>query len=252
MTSARKIAANRRNGRKSRGPRTAAGKFVGSRNALRHGLAAITHRAPVPIADIERFAKALCGDDKDQELYEHALAIAREEYVLRAIGEQQRAVVERLREPTAIAPARGDNSIKLAKARLRQADEAYAELVNLRDALLEKYKDQLAADAAEDDWLNLMCTITFLVDQEEECAAENAKDQCHVATEIEEGPRERDDIEAIEEAAPDLVRLDRYERRARSRQDHAIRMFMDRRKLKAAAGREQVLEEAASNIDCQS
>jgi hypothetical protein len=42
MTSESKIAANRRNGRKSRGPRTAAGKSIASRNALRHGFAAAT------------------------------------------------------------------------------------------------------------------------------------------------------------------------------------------------------------------
>jgi hypothetical protein len=39
MTSERQIAANRRNSRKSRGPRTAAGKSIASRNALRHGVA---------------------------------------------------------------------------------------------------------------------------------------------------------------------------------------------------------------------
>jgi hypothetical protein len=38
MTSPAKIRANRRNGRKSRGPRTRAGKAMAARNARRHGL----------------------------------------------------------------------------------------------------------------------------------------------------------------------------------------------------------------------
>jgi hypothetical protein len=38
---------------------------------------------------------------------------------------------------------------------------------------------------------------------------------------------ERDEYEALEEAAPDLIRLDRYERRAWSRQKRAIRDFMN-------------------------
>ena len=52
MTSEQKIEANRRNGRKSRGPRTAAGKLTASRNALRHGLASITHRQAMPVDEI--------------------------------------------------------------------------------------------------------------------------------------------------------------------------------------------------------
>jgi hypothetical protein len=38
MTTARQIAANRRNAQRSTGPRTAPGKSTSSRNALRHGL----------------------------------------------------------------------------------------------------------------------------------------------------------------------------------------------------------------------
>jgi hypothetical protein len=143
MSSARKVEASRANGRKSRGPRSAAGKAVASRNALRHGLVAVTHRPPVSAEEIERFAKALCGDDNDPALYEQTRIIAQNELVLRAIIAQQLAVVERSCEPSAFALAKGDKS--LVKARILKRELAYEQLIVQRDWLLEKYKNELPA-----------------------------------------------------------------------------------------------------------
>ena len=119
MTSERRIAANRLNGPKSRGPRSAAGKSIASHNALRHGLAAIIYRQPMPTADIEKFAKALCGDDDDPSLFKQALTIANNALVLRAINVQQLAVIERVREPLAqaeLSPNLGDERGQAAAA----------------------------------------------------------------------------------------------------------------------------------------
>ncbi len=143
MTSERQIAANRINGRNSRGPRTTAGKSTASRNAVRHGLAAIRYRHPIETADLARLAKALCGNDEDPALYKQAAVIASHELVLRAISAQQIAAVERLRDPSAVALAKGDNSLQLAKARSVKGKLAYAALIALRDRLLEKYKSEL-------------------------------------------------------------------------------------------------------------
>jgi len=89
MTSQRKITANRRNSRNSCGPRRAAGKAKASRNAQRHGLAAITHRPPVPSGEIEQLARAICGNDKDPAPFAQAISIAENELALRAVREQQ-------------------------------------------------------------------------------------------------------------------------------------------------------------------
>ena len=145
MTSERKIAANRRNARKSRGPRGAAGKSIASRNALRHGLAAITHHRSVSASEIEGFAKAICGDDADPSLFAQALVIADNELVLRAIAAQKVAVVERLRERSAIALAKGDNSLALAKARFLKCQQGYDELVALREQAPREIQGQVAA-----------------------------------------------------------------------------------------------------------
>jgi hypothetical protein len=98
MTSAKKIAANRSNAKRNRGPRTEASKRRTSRNALRHGLAAIKYVDYALPRDVELMAKALCGNDARAMLFEPALAIAESEMVLRRVREQRVALIERLRD----------------------------------------------------------------------------------------------------------------------------------------------------------
>ena len=56
MATDKQIAANRRNGALSRGPKTAAGKARSSRNALKHGLAIPITRDPATAGKIRRAA----------------------------------------------------------------------------------------------------------------------------------------------------------------------------------------------------
>ena len=143
MSSERTTTVNRNNGRRSSGPRTKAGKTRASRNALQHGLAAISHDQSVRSSKIAHFANAICGDDSDPALLAQAEVIAQKEMVLRAIREQQIALVERLRDPTAIALTKRDNSLKLAKARSLQARAAAEEITLRLPRVLEKYRDRL-------------------------------------------------------------------------------------------------------------
>jgi hypothetical protein len=144
MTSQRKITANRHNSRNSCGPCTAAGKARASRNAQRHGLAAITHHLPAPSGEIEQLARAICGDDEDPALFAQAISIAENELALRAIRERQVECVERLREITAEPFAVGDNGIELSKVIFQPALLAREQILRLVPFFLEKYKDQLA------------------------------------------------------------------------------------------------------------
>ena len=95
MTSPAQGAANRRNGRKSRGPRTATGKARASCNALRHGLDAITRRNPVLSPLIVRIARAICADEGNPLLLEQALTIAENEIVLIRVRAERVAAIER-------------------------------------------------------------------------------------------------------------------------------------------------------------
>ena len=228
MTSQRKITANRRNSRNSCGPRTAAGKARASRNAQRHGLAAITHRVPVSSGDIERLARAICGDDEDPALFAQAISIAENELALKAIRERQVECVERLREITAEPFAIGDNGVELSKAIFQRAQLAHEQIVRLVPFFLEKYKDQLAeletqaekTPASPFDIVPLDLKVLLQSPEtieEEERAVDLARQQI----------KERDEFEAFEQAAIDLIRLDRYEERARSRLKREIRVFMN-------------------------
>jgi hypothetical protein len=61
ITSGRKIAANRKNAKKSSGPRSAAGRATSRHNARRHGLATGIGSDPAFRDDIEILAKLLAG-----------------------------------------------------------------------------------------------------------------------------------------------------------------------------------------------
>jgi hypothetical protein len=64
MATDRQIAANRRNGALSRGPKTAAGKARSSRNALKHGLAVPITRDRATARKIRRAARQLSPSDE--------------------------------------------------------------------------------------------------------------------------------------------------------------------------------------------
>ena len=229
ITSAAKIRANRANGRKSRGPRTLDGKLKSSLNACRHSLAATKYRRSPPPEKLQAFAKAFCGQDADPELFETAIAIACDEFLLRAISDQQAAVFERLRDPTLIPLAKGNNSLELAKERFRRSELTLAEGQALRDRLWEKHKDELPPIQPEHRPLVPAELILVLLEKEEQDEfkqpVEETPDEPVVAPSL----GERDETTTLEAAAVDLVRLERYENRARQRQRKAIDKFITRK-----------------------
>jgi len=170
---------------------------------LRHGLAATKHLNPRLPQNIERMAKAMCGDDTVPLLFEQALVIAENEMMLGCVRAERVGVIERVRDVTAIALAKGDNRIALAKAKSREVLLAWAELVRLRakiDAMTKEEREKLLEEA-----------------ERREC------EPVSIRTPIEE----RDEFDAMREAMPDLKRLARYERRAWPRRNRAIRRFID-------------------------
>jgi hypothetical protein len=105
MTSDRKIAANRRNARRSSGPRTTAGKLEVSRNALRHGLAAMTHLNPGIAPELNRLATAIVGEHADPAAREQALMVAESELTLLRVRALRTKIFEQ------ILPAPGSSQL---------------------------------------------------------------------------------------------------------------------------------------------
>jgi hypothetical protein len=257
MTSVRKIEANRRNSRKSCGPRTAAGKSIASRNAFRHGLAAMTHRQTVSGPEIVQFARALCGADNDPVLFAKAVQIAQNEMTLRDVRAHQVYVIERLREPYEVPFAKKDNSLELAEWRSMAGQLALREIKMQLPAVLEKYRERMGlanvptpqdpapwtkeldldaetlhfykvTDWARLDDCDMIVPIKLKALVEEAEVDETIRELARKRLE----ERERDEFEALKAAVLDLIRLGRYERRAWSRQKRAIRDFM---KVKVAS-----------------
>jgi hypothetical protein len=65
MASAKQIAANRANAKRSTGPRTSVGKMKSSRNAFRHGLSSDLWLDPATSLKAEAMALALVGQDSN-------------------------------------------------------------------------------------------------------------------------------------------------------------------------------------------
>jgi hypothetical protein len=181
MTSDRQIAANRRNARRSTGPRSGAGRKRSSRNSVSHGLAAGVAVAGERI--IERLARNIAGVGADTVTLECARTIARADFDLAQIRRMRTALISRV---IALGEVKGPPAlhvIREAKRYFRALDRG------------ELYRPQLEPPA--------------MPTTEPERTAE-----------------------AIRRALPELVKLDRYERRAAGRRARARRSFLEWKKSK--------------------
>jgi hypothetical protein len=118
VTSARRLAANRKNAERSTGPRTARGKLRVRSNAVRHGLATTALHHPALAIQVERMATAICSESKSRLQFEQALSIAESELLLTKVRSIRFRALKSL---SSIAPAGNDPAVA--------SSEAEAELV---------------------------------------------------------------------------------------------------------------------------
>jgi hypothetical protein len=95
MASERQIAANRRNARKSTGPRSGAGKTRAGRNAYRHGLTVSITSTAGYAKQLETLVRKIAGDTKDAVKLERARTIAQAELELARVRRAKVALIER-------------------------------------------------------------------------------------------------------------------------------------------------------------
>jgi hypothetical protein len=191
-------------------------------------------RQPESSAKIERLARAFCSGDQDAALLCQARVLAVNELALRAVREQKLAMIERLRDPTAASPAHRDDSLRQARARLKEGKCADKKIKELIPLLAEKYKDRLPPVPPNIRFIDrneiILSHLTELLEltgaTEEENRIEDAKPQ-NERQEREQCQEREEEYDAMEKAAADLTRLERYERRAWSRYRRALCDFIE-------------------------
>ena len=227
MASEKKIAANRLNAKRSTGPRTSRGKSRARGNAWGHGWAVTKHRHAAVSADVERMAKAICGENATPALYEQAVIIAECEIVLlnlraaRVAAIKRHSIVEQDLELTLALEGRVGR--KLALEALADGDvRPILRLIKRRTRAIRVFTARIVnanrkIDAKESDG----------ADHEESLPPQTTKpvDSTKGSDKDREPGQVRDEVDALERALPELVSFERYERRALSRRKRAIRIF---------------------------
>ena len=141
MAPQRKVLANRQNGRKSRGPKTAGGKARSCRNSLRHGLTLINRHHPQFAPAIEKIAADLCGGCQDAALWEHALTIAECDLLLVSARAQAALITDRFRDATVLSHVKGNKSIlktlKITFRHCKDYDRLHAFYIRKRPTMTE-------------------------------------------------------------------------------------------------------------------
>jgi hypothetical protein len=184
------------------GPRTAAGKARTRRNALKHGLAACYKHDPLLLQQSKQLARTLCGDDDNELLFEQALIVAECDHLLRRIAAHRVVVIERLEDPLVI-PMSKDHAgtrMKVFKRVRKQRDVAYSEFSQLKTKLIAQGET----------------VISFMNERRTKATTKWKYEPL----------KDRDELGMMREAIVDLERLRRYERRAWSRRNRAIRRFI--------------------------
>jgi hypothetical protein len=183
MVSERQKAANRRNARKSTGPRSHAGKKRASRNSYRHGLSFGVAAAAEFAKHVDALAQRIAGAGADTVTFELARSAARAEFDLAQVRRIKVMLIARMSEFGEI--------------------EVPDPLRTVRDI-----RRILKLDDAGLPWDFSVPPAPEMPTSEPERSAE-----------------------AVRRALPELVKLDRYERRAATRRDRATRQIIVRKML---------------------
>jgi hypothetical protein len=183
MASARQIAANRRNARRSTGPRSAAGRKRSSRNSFRHGLAAGLPTSAERTQYVERLARKIAGASPDIFSLEGARTFAQAEFDLAQIRRVKVGLISRV---MAIGGLETPNDVFQASDQVKRFVRAL------------KHGELILPDRIEPPAIPT-------TDPERT-------------------------TEAIRRALPELVKLERYERRAAARRARAMHIFLEHKK----------------------
>jgi hypothetical protein len=95
LTNSRRLAANRRNARRSTGPKTASGKLTAARNALRHGLSLPVFADPVLAGEIVELAERIADGSADPRMGELAVQVAAAQVDVKRVRHARNGLIAR-------------------------------------------------------------------------------------------------------------------------------------------------------------
>jgi hypothetical protein len=119
----RQIAANRRNAKKSTGPRSSAAKKRTSRNAYRHGLTLSLTSSAVLAKRLDALARKIAGNSKSEIILEHARAAAQAELDLARVRQVKIALIKNVSALGALGAPQDIFSVIKASLYLELASE---------------------------------------------------------------------------------------------------------------------------------
>jgi hypothetical protein len=207
MASERQIAANRRNARKSTGPRSGAGKKRASRSSYRHGLSARIAPGAGRAKRIEQLARQIAGDAADVLSLERARSAAQAEFDLADARQAKVALIELLQtDGDCDGPARPLTPLQ-ADGR-REVSQA-ASIFDKTDFFTDGWPYREAGSLAKLDKAGFFS---------EPGKAGTSKPSA----------RPKRPQTAARQRLSELLKLDRYERRATGRRQRSLRALSKR------------------------
>ena len=177
MTTERQLTANRRNARRSTGPRSKGGKERASRNSYRHGLTTPLITTQQHAKRVEELARKIAADATDFVTLDYARAAAEAEFGIARVRQAKVALIERMLAFGGWEQPQLFQSLREIKAFFKELDRGKLDIPTPVVDPLE------TMPSAEADRL----------------------------------------AEAVRRALPELIKLDRYERRAAALRDRGLR-----------------------------
>lgn len=206
MPSPRKTAANRANAQRSTGPRSKDGKATSSLNARKHGLAVPASALPEWTTDLAHLARMIAGEDeRDARVLETAAQVATAAIDVLRTRRAKTELLDRMAcHPYFLEPPPPEMPMPERPPRLRFTRAAW-----VRAYLNGTHQELHEAEMAQ------------------------FRRECNFDWEVSRIKQQRADtkqrLKALHTSWDQLERLDRYERRALSRRNTAIRAFDEAR-----------------------
>ena len=144
MPTERQQSSNRRNARRSTGPRSRGGKERASRNSYRHGLTTPLITTQQHAKRVEALARKIAADATDFVTLEHARSAAEAEFGIARVRQAKIALIERMLAFGGLEPPQLFQSLREIKAFFKELDRGE---LNIPTPVVDPLKTMPSAEA---------------------------------------------------------------------------------------------------------